>query len=72
MTRSGPPSKTIDLDRDLPTTREDVAALRLARRTGTLDPEGYLEFLSRLPPAAASALRARPGPRGEAPFDLID
>jgi len=39
----------LDLEKDLPTTAEDVAALRRARERRPLGFVDYLEFLSRLP-----------------------
>ncbi len=43
----------LDLDRDLPTTPEDVEALRRARRIAVSDPQGAVQALSdSLPPAA--------------------
>jgi hypothetical protein len=62
----------IDLDKGLPTTREDVIALQPVRSLGTLDLEGYLAFLSRLRMPGASAQRAKSGPRGGPPFELTD
>jgi hypothetical protein len=68
--RSNDPSEPLDLERGLPTTPEDVAALwRLKhRRVETRD---YLAFLASLPAPTCEELRARPGPRG-APFTLED
>jgi hypothetical protein len=71
MTRSDAPSRTLDLDRDLPTTREDVIALRRARSATILDLEGYLDFLALLPPHTA-APPPRPAQRGDRPFELAD
>jgi hypothetical protein len=62
----------IDLDRDLPTTREDVTALRRVRNLGTLDLERYLDFLSQLPPPGVPAPVQKPKPRGGRPFVLTD
>ena len=63
-------SEPLDLERGLPTTAEDVAALRRIRSLGTLDGAAYLRALASLPQPSWDVLRARPGPRGEA-FDLI-
>ncbi len=41
-------SEPLDLDRDLPTTPEDVAALKRIREHQRLGFADYLEFLSRL------------------------
>jgi len=59
----------LDLERGLPTTPEDVAALHRVRDAGALDFEGYLRFLAQLPPLTYEQLRAKPGPCGE-PFKL--
>jgi hypothetical protein len=60
----------LDLERDLPTTPADVAALRRARtKNRRLDFDAYLDFLAALNPADPAALHARKGPRG-APFRL--
>jgi hypothetical protein len=58
----------LDLDRDLPTTADDVVALRRFRTGPRLSFDQYLEALAVLEPSAA--LRARRGPCGE-PFDLL-
>jgi len=63
-------SEPLDLERGVPTTPEDVAALRRARRLPTLSTEDYLRFLARLPLPSPEALRSRRGPRGEEPFKL--
>ncbi len=60
----------LDLEHDVPTTREDVIALRrihLSQRLGFAD---YLEFLARLPQVSSDALRARKHPTGAKPFEL--
>jgi hypothetical protein len=54
------------LDRDLPTTADDVSALRNARRSQAVELEQYLRFLSSFPTPAASVLRSRRGPPGPA------
>ncbi len=56
------------LDLEIPTTEEDVAALRRARKITRVRPEDYLQFLAQFAVAPA-ALRARKGPCGE-PFKL--
>jgi len=60
----------LDLERDLPTTAEDVAALRRLRGPSRLTFGEYLRFLSEFPSPPAEAFRARRGPRGERPFTL--
>jgi len=60
-----------DLERDLPTTPADVAASRRLAPVALPDFEAYLRFLANFPPPTADALRARPGPRGEA-FALVE
>ncbi len=62
--------KLMDLQRDLPTNREDVIALRRAREAGRLSFVGYLEFLSNFPPLSIPKLRSRRGPTGIRPFEL--
>ncbi len=63
-------SEPLDLDRDLPVTPQDVAALRRAREmTYPMTLDEYFAFLSALPPASYETLRARRGPCGE-PFVL--
>jgi hypothetical protein len=55
-----------DLERDLPTTAEDVEALRRLRFPPV---EDYFAALARLPQPSYEELLARKGPRGE-PFEL--
>jgi hypothetical protein len=62
----------LDLDRDLPTTPEDAAALRRAADLGRMDTAEYLAFLARLPQPSVEEPRARPGPAEGPPFDLLD
>ena len=62
-------SETLDLSRGLPTTPEDVAALRRLRRRAPISTQDFLRFLASLPAPTYAALRARKGPRGE-PFRL--
>ena len=62
--------EALDLEKGLPTTKEDVAALRRIRQSGpVLSAEEYFRFLSALPQPSADDLRQRRGPRGE-PFRL--
>lgn len=60
----------LDLERDLPTTAEDVAALRRLRRHAAMDLESYFRFLGSFPAASVDELAARKGPRGAEPFVL--
>lgn len=60
----------LDLDRDLPTTPEDIAALRRLKSIPALDFDQYLLFLSSLLAPSNEELRARRGPRGDEPFVL--
>jgi hypothetical protein len=69
--RSGDRSRALDLDRDLPTTAEDVAALRRAATLSRLDLGDYLRFLSGLPPAPAAALRSERRQAADPPFELF-
>jgi hypothetical protein len=59
-----------DLEQDLPTSREDILALRRAREVHGLSFAGYLEFLANFAPLSLPALRARKGPAGIKPFEL--
>jgi len=68
--KSNAHSERIDLARDLPTTAEDVDALRRARVIRFLDLEAYLRFLEQLPPLGHDLLREKPGPRADRPFTL--
>lgn len=69
MRSSGSP-EFLSLDRDLPTTPDDVAALARARATGPTGLAPYLRFLADFPPPPLAVLRARRGPGG-APFELV-
>ena len=62
------PGEPLDLSRGLPTTPEDVAALRAASRP-YVSPEELVRFLASFPPPTTEELRRKPGPRGE-PFRL--
>jgi hypothetical protein len=64
--RSSDSAERLALDRDLPTTAADVAALRRARRGARIELEAYLRFLGHLAAPAAGVLRARRGPTGPA------
>jgi hypothetical protein len=68
--RSAPASRRdFDLERDLPTTPEDVAIQRRLRRRQRLSPEEFAAFLETLGSRPYEELRSRRGPRGE-PFTL--
>jgi len=60
----------LDLERDLPTTVEDVVALSRLRHHPRMELDAYFRFLSSFPPATVEALTARRGPRGPEPFTL--
>jgi len=57
----------LDLERDLPTTAEDVAALRRIREVRRMSFADYLRFLSRLEPPSRSPRKTH---AGHAPFEL--
>jgi hypothetical protein len=65
---SKPASEPLDLERGLPTTPEDVAALRRASHNAVPDAE-LVRFLANFPPPTREELRRKPGPHGE-PFRL--
>ncbi len=68
--KSSGSSDRLNLERGLPVTPADVAALRAARaRIPAMSFADYLAFLSTRPPLTRAAARARRGPRGE-PFVL--
>jgi hypothetical protein len=68
--RSNDNLELLDLERDIPTTPDDVAALRRAGLPGPVDLEAYIRFLERLGSPSPSQLRSRRGPRGDRPFEL--
>ena len=70
MSRSGAQSEPLDLERGLPTSPEDVAALRRLRETARLTTEAYLQALARFPSPSPELLRQRRGPYGGEPFRL--
>jgi hypothetical protein len=70
---STPVPDLLFLDRDLPTTAEDVRALREHRPRGPRGPDDWwdqLTLLSEQVPNAAEALRRRPTFEGYEPFEL--
>jgi hypothetical protein len=58
-------SEPLDLERGLPTTERDVAALRALRHPRMTDAQ-YVRFLATLAPPDRASLAAKRGPRGEA------
>ncbi len=68
--RSSDRSDLLDLERDLPTTREDVAALARLRRHPPMDLDNYFRFLAAFPAPTLDELAARRGPEGPEPFVL--
>lgn len=60
----------LDLERDLPTTAEDVAALRRLCLRRPMELEAYFQFLATFPPATSEELAATKGPRGAKSFTL--
>ena len=61
----------LDLETDLPTSQEDVLALRKAREHPPLSFAEYLDFLANFTPPPNYVLRARKGPSGIKPFELL-
>ena len=70
MMSSSDSADALNLDRDLPTTPEDIAVLDRLRYGRRLTFDQYLQCLAALDAPAAARLRSRPAPGG-APFDLI-
>jgi hypothetical protein len=68
MSSSGT-SDRLCLERDLPTSAQDVVALRRARQHGAVDTASYLLSLGSLPEPAAQVLASRRPFRGD-PFEL--
>ncbi len=66
---SGVPPDRLPLDRDLPATAEDVAALERVRRLPAPDTATYLEFLLCFEPTSTEPLRTRARSSGP-PFEL--
>jgi len=64
-------SELHDLERDLPTTPEDVAALRRARRDSAMSPQQIADAVRQFESPTYAELRERPGLRGE-PFTLSE
>ncbi len=57
------------LEQDLPTTEEDIEALRQARKAGQTDMSSFVRALSRLR-VSHEALRRRGTHEGYEPFEL--
>ena len=68
--KSANSSKLLGLEHDLPTTWEDVLALRRAQPPQLLSFAAYLDVLAKLPQVPSGALRTRKHPAGTKPFDL--
>ena len=60
----------LDLAKGVPTTPEDVAALRRVRAARRLTTEQYLKALAGLTAPPLEVLRARKRARGSEPFSL--
>ena len=67
--RSSGSADRLALDRDLPTTADDVAALGKARAARLVRLDVYIAFLRSFEPPAQERLRSRRGPMGP-PLDL--
>jgi hypothetical protein len=63
-------SELLELDLDLPTTWEDVAAQRRAKNCQQLSLSAYLDFLANLPQVSLAELRRRKHPDGIKRFEL--
>jgi hypothetical protein len=63
-------SSDLDLGR-IPTTAENIEALRRVRETRHLTTEEYLRALRSLPPPPLEAQRTRKRARGGEPFRLV-
>lgn len=70
MMSSSDSADALDLDRDLPTTPEDIAVLDRLRYGRRLTFDQYLECLAALDAPSPGRFRSRPAPGGP-PFDLI-
>lgn len=68
--KSSKPRSELDLGRGVPTTAEDVAALRKVRAARRLTTVQYLQTLASLQPPPSEVLRARKRARGGEPFRL--
>lgn len=70
--RSNAPSEPLDLERDLPTTSEDVVALRRSSVRRPIDLADYLDFLAGLPSAPVGHVEPRRIEAATEPFSLSD
>ena len=68
--RSSRPRSELNLAQGVPTTAEDVAALRKVRAARRLTTERYLMVLTSLQTPPLEVLRARKRARGGEPFRL--
>ena len=69
--KSNDRSDRLDLESGLPTTAEDVRALRRAKKILLIDTfDEYLNFLRQIPSCGQAELRSRKGPRGNTRFSL--
>ncbi len=68
--KSANSSEILDLDQGIPTTWDDVIALRRARNSQRMSLSAYFDFLSRLPQPSMAELRTRKHPAGIKPFEL--
>jgi hypothetical protein len=60
----------LDFERDVPTTENDILALRRVRTLTQMDLKTYIRFLESFDSPPASQLRAKRGPAGAKPFKL--
>jgi hypothetical protein len=58
---SSDPSRVLDLEHDLPTSPEDVAALRRAKGSSRPTLAEYLRFLAHLPAGPSAPVARKPG-----------
>jgi hypothetical protein len=72
MSDSSRDSDLFDLEHGLPTTPEDVEALRRVRRSRRLSTEQYLRALAMLPRLPPRARRSKKRVYGGEPFRLTD
>jgi hypothetical protein len=69
--RSSTPRSELNLTQGVPTTAEDVAALRRVRAARRLTTEQYMRALASLQAPPLEVLRARKHARGGEPFKLL-
>ena len=69
--KSNDRSDRLDLESGLPTTAEDVRALRRVKKIRLIHTfDAYLTFLRQFPSCGQAELRSRKGPRGNTRFSL--